>query len=130
MLDTDLPNSLLSDYLKANHPNLVSHQDRLKWLLFGPDSWSIIQVTPPTSSTSWSEYLPSWSSWRKSSEAAEGEKKDDATPKKVENKGKKGRWVWYASAAALMISYVVANGIIKIEFEDEDESEDVEEIAE
>ena len=107
VLDTDLPNPLLAELLRTHYPNLVSHQDRLKWLLFGPDSWSIVPIAPPRSPST-----PLWdlSGWFKSTGQVD----------KADAKFKRARWMWYTGALAAMVTYVFASGLVQIEFSEED----------
>lgn len=135
ILDPALPNSLLPAFIQSTYPALVAHYDRLKWSLFGPDSWSIVPVVPPkTASSIWAD-LPSFSplSWlglssntgSDSAGGAQGEK--SAAPKRetaAEKAFKRGRWMWYAGALGAMVVYVFGSGLVKIEFGAEDEDDE------
>ena len=115
----------------------MAHYDRLKWSLFGPDSWSIVPVVPPKTTPSvWAD-LPSFSplSWlgldggAKTGQSGDGQsEKSAAAPKRetaAEKAFKRGRWMWYAGALGAMVVYVFGSGLVKIEFGgDDDEDED------
>jgi sorting and assembly machinery component 37 len=125
VLSVSLPNPLLARLLDTSYSNLVQHHDRLLAHLFG--SWSSIvrlpdPVTIPT--TLWESLKSLWPRAN-----AETEDKKPLTDK--EKRFQYGRWIWYGFAVGSMVTYLLASGLVKIEFTEEkvndDEEEDEEE---
>ncbi|KAK8864682.1 hypothetical protein IAR55_001934 [Kwoniella newhampshirensis] len=132
ILSPTLPNPLLSDTLRLSYPSLTAHHDRLLAVLFPHSSWSAVPCAPRPPVTQ-SSYLDSVKSWW-SSQPTDKKVKETKTTK--EKQFERGRWLWFAGATVAMISYLLASGMVQVEFggndgeweaEEEDEDEDEEE---
>ena len=132
LLDVNLPNALLPNLLKESFPNLVAHHDKLSQRLFGADGWSSIKSTlevSSTQSTTWRETLSGLNPFDSGSSTPKSKKEQDPRDAAFV----RGRWMWYLGAAAAMVTYVFASGLISIEIggdeEDEEEEEEVWEVV-
>ncbi|WWD17008.1 hypothetical protein CI109_101444 [Kwoniella shandongensis] len=121
VLSPTLPNPLLPNLLRSSYPTLIAHHDRLSSVLFPHSSWSAIPCAPrpPKPEPTYLETIQSW--WQpESSPKPNGEKKKEGkTPK--EKQFERGRWLWFAGATVAMISYVLASGMVQIDFSGEDD---------
>lgn len=111
------PNPLLANLLRQSYPRIVAHHDRIKALLF--PSWDVPRIEAPPGA-SWLDTVTSW--------GGEGRTKSAA-----EKRFERGRWAWFVGAGIAMVGYLLASGVVRVEFgneqapsddEDEDEEED------
>lgn len=121
LLTPDWPNPLLSNLLKSSYPRLVAHHDRIRDQLF-PD-WTVprIEANP---AQSWSDSIRNWS-WSASA-GSDGPGLEKRKKSETEKRFERGRWIWFASAAVAMVGYLLASGVVKVEFGDEEEEVEVE----
>lgn len=123
VLSVEWPNAVLGDLLRSTYPTLVAHHDRVQKKL-GAWPERLATPAPPSVVSSLREYLPSWLGGPAS------EAKRDADAQRQAEKDKKfryGRYAWFAGAGIAFITYILASGIVQIDFGDEEEWVDVEE---
>ena len=116
------PNPLFVRTLRRSHPSLVAHHDLVFTRLFR-QSWSTVnRLAPLQTEPAWYEMF---SFGPKSSERSTSK-----TKSRSERDFERGRWLWMAGAAAAMIGYVFASGIVKIKWIELGAEEDMEETEE
>jgi sorting and assembly machinery component 37 len=147
LLTPTFPNPLLPDLIRSTYPSLSAHHDRVRSALFGgarihADSSSdasagayavIHRITLPPSPTLWESLSDTVSSWwadtttgNGSGSASAGDKPRKKTAK--EKEFERGRWAWFAAAGVGMVVYLLASGLVRVEYagegDDEEEGEE------
>lgn len=123
------PIDVLPALLREEFPSLVAHTERMHALLWGKEqrTWAFrsdVDIQPPA----WT--WPTWSSLRESltpswlTRSTPSSEATDAKP--LAPTLRYGRWLWLATALIGPIVYVLASGLVVIEYEDMDEDDDEE----
>ncbi|WOO81215.1 Metaxin-1 [Vanrija pseudolonga] len=133
VLSTNLPNPLLSNLLRETYPVLVAHHDAVLSAVF-PGGWGAVQRLAPPPQPSLVDSLrlslPKAAGGGGESSSPEVAGADPDEVEKAKAKARQfawGRYAWFAGAGIAFITYVLASGILAIDFGGDDLDYDEEE---
>jgi sorting and assembly machinery component 37 len=136
VLDPALPDPLLANFIRAELPSLSAHHDRVLASLW-PRGWdSVRRVTvgtapAPSLGERVRSFLPSWAGGPSSTASRKAsEEPGEQTSKDAARRLARGRWMWFLAVPFTVVVYLLASGVVEIDFSGEECEEEEEEAFE